>query len=383
VENAGRRGKDVITRQMFSTVTHEGRLELSIADVELPEPAGSEVVVRIEAAPINPSDLGQMFGVADMGTVRASGRGAGVVVIADVPDGQMPMLAGRVGVRMPVGSEGAGVVVAAGSSDASQALLGKTVAALGGGMYSQLRVLPADQCLVLPDGVTAAEGASCFVNPLTALGMVDTMRLDGHTALVHTAAASNLGQMLVKLCAMDDVSLVNIVRRAAHVDLLRGLGATYVCNSSDADFTSSLTEAIAATDATIAFDAVGGGTLAGDILTAMEAAQSRKSGAIGAYGSATHKHVYIYGGLDRSPIQLNRRFGAAWGIGGWLLPLFLDRVGPERTHELRERVANEITTTFASTYTAVVSLEGALSLDAIEVYARRATGAKYLVTPNA
>jgi NADPH:quinone reductase len=372
----------VITRQMFSTVTHEGRLELSLADVELPEPADHEVIVRIEAAPINPSDLGQMFGVADMGTVRASGRGADVVVIADVPDGQMRMLAGRVGVRMPVGSEGAGVVVAAGSSDAAQALLGKTVAALGGGMYSQLRVLPADQCLVLPDGVTPAEGASCFVNPLTALGMVDTMRLDGHTALVHTAAASNLGQMLVKLCAVDDVSLVNIVRRAEHVDLLRGLGATYVCNSSDADFTSSLTEAVAATDATIAFDAVGGGTLAGDILTAMEAAQSRKSGTIGAYGSATHKHVYIYGGLDRSPIQLNRHFGAAWGIGGWLLPLFLDRVGPERTHELRERVANEITTTFASSYTAVVSLEDALSLDAIEVYARRATGEKYLVTPN-
>ena len=382
MENASPLEQDVITRQMFSTVTHEGRLELSLTDVELPEPADQEVIVRIEAAPINPSDLGQMFGVADMGTVRASGRGADVAVIADVADGQMPMLAGRVGMRMPVGSEGAGVVVAAGSSDAAQALLGKTVAALGGGMYSQLRVLPADQCLVLPDGVTPAEGASCFVNPLTALGMVDTMRLDGHPALVHTAAASNLGQMLVKLCAVDDVSLVNIVRRAEHVDLLRGLGATYVCNSSDADFTSSLTEAVAATDATIAFDAVGGGTLAGDILTAMEAAQSRKSGTIGAYGSATHKHVYIYGGLDRSPIQLNRRFGAAWGIGGWLLPLFLDRVGPERTHELRERVATEITTTFTSTYTAVVSLEDALSPDAIDVYARRATGEKYLVTPN-
>jgi NADPH:quinone reductase len=372
----------VIARQMLSTVTSDGLLELSLVDVDVPEPSDHEVVVRVEAAPINPSDLGQMFGLADMDTLRASGGRASRVVTAEVPDRMMPMLAGRVGVRTPVGSEGAGVVLAAGSSEAAQALLGKTVAALAGGMYSQFRVIPADQCLVLPEGITPAEGASCFVNPLTALGMVDTMRLDGHSALVHTAAASNLGQMLVKLCLADDVPLVNVVRRAEHADLLSALGATHVCDSSDAGFMSSLTDAVAATNATIAFDAVGGGSLAGDLLAAMESAQSRNSGTIGGYGSITHKQVYVYGGLDRSPIVLNRRFGAAWGVGGWLLPLFLDRVGPERAQQLRERVAAEITTTFASDYTAVVSLEDALSLDAIAAYAKRATGEKYLVNPN-
>ena len=373
----------MIARQMFSTVTGEGTVELSIADVDVPEPGDHDVVVRVEASPINPSDLGQMFGAADMATVRTEARGTDAVLTADVPTELLAMFAGRFGVRMPVGSEGAGVVVAAGASEAARALLGTTVAALAGGMYAQFRVIPAEQCLVLPNGVSPTEGASCFVNPLTALGMVDTMRLEGHTAMVHTAAASNLGQMLVKLCAADDVPLVNVVRRTEHVDLLGELGATFVCNSSDVDFMSTLTEAVAATDATIAFDAVGGGSLAGDLLTAMEVAQSQKSGTIGAYGSATHKQVYVYGGLDRSPIVLNRRFGAAWGIGGWLLPLFLDRVGPERSRQLRERVAAEITTTFASGYTAVVSLEEALALDAVAAYAKPATGEKYLVNPNA
>jgi NADPH2:quinone reductase len=371
-----------MARQLFSTVREDGLLELSLTDVEVPEPADDEVVIRVEAAPINPSDLGQMFGPADVRTARASSRGANLSVTAEIPNGSLPAVAARVGVRMPIGSEGSGTVVAAGSSGAAQALLGKTVATLSGGMYSELRVVRADQCLVLPDGTTPAQGASCFVNPLTALGMVDTMRLDGHTALVHTAAASNLGQMLVKLCAAENVPLVNVVRRSEHLDLLHGLGAAFVCNSSDANFTTSLTEAVAATDATIAFDAVGGGTLAGDILTAMEAAQSRKAGTIGGYGSTTHKQVYIYGGLDRSPIELSRAFGAAWGIGGWLLPIFLDRVGPERARELRERVAAEITTTFASDYTATVSLEEALALDTIAAYARRATGEKYLINPN-
>ena len=371
-----------MARQLFSTVRDDGLLELAVVDVAVAEPGDHEVVIRVEAAPINPSDLGQMFGPADLRTARVPGEGADVSLTVEIPNGLMPMLAARVGVPMPVGAEGAGTVIAAGSSDAAQALLGKTVAAMGGGMYSQLRVISADQCLVLPDGTTPAAGASCFVNPLTVLGMVDTMRLDGHTALVHTAAASNLGQMLVKLCLAENVPLVNIVRRVEQVELLRGLGATFVLPSTDADFMTSLTDALVATDATIAFDAVGGGALASDILTAMESAQSRKGATVRGYGSTTYKQVYVYGRLDPSPIELSRNFGPAWGIGGWLLPIFLDRVGPGRAQQLRERVAAEITTTFASTYTATVSLEEALSLEAVAVYAKRATGEKYLVNPN-
>lgn len=368
--------------QLRSTVTDEQTLVLSIAEVDTPEPQDHEVVIRVEAAPINPSDLGVIFGPADMTTARVSGSGTSAKMTADIPADLMPMVAARVGHAIPIGNEGAGVVVAAGSSDAAQALLGKTVATLGGGMYAQVRVAAHDQCLVLPEGTTPAQGASCFVNPLTALGMVETMRLEGHTALVHTAAASNLGQMLVKLCLADGVDLVNIVRRQEHVDLLESLGATHVCDSSSDNFKASLVEALTSTDATVAFDATGGGTLASKILGAMEIAQSQKEGVVGRYGSATHKQVYIYGGLDRTPTELHRSFGMAWGIGGWLLPLFIERVGAERALELRQRVAADITTTFASTYTAVVSLGEAITIDAISVYGRQATGAKYLVNPN-
>jgi NADPH2:quinone reductase len=371
-----------MARQLHSTVTDDGKVVLSIAEIDIPEPREDQVVIRVEAAPINPSDLGPMFGPADLRTVEQSGDGAERTITAQIPERLRSMVQSRVGVPVPVGNEGAGTVVAAGSSDAAQALLGKTVATVGGAMYAELRLAPADQCLVLPDGVSAAEGASCFVNPLTTLGMVETMRLEGHTALVHTAAASNLGQMLVKLCRSDDVALVNVVRRQEHVDLLESLGATHVCNSSDDDFRSRLTEAVTDTDATIAFDATGGGTLASDILAAMEAAQSRKEGAVGRYGSTRHKQVYLYGGLDRSPTVLERTYGMAWSVGGWLLPYFLERVGPARAQQLRERVASEITTTFASSYTATVSLEEALSAEAVSVYGRQATGEKYLVDPS-
>jgi NADPH2:quinone reductase len=371
-----------MARQLHSTVTDDGKVVLSIAEVDIPEPREDQVVIRVEAAPINPSDLGPMFGPADLRTAVQAGDGADRTITADIPDRFRSMVQARVGVPVPIGNEGAGTVVAAGSSDAAQALLGKTVATLGGAMYAELRLAPADQCLVLPDGVSAAEGASCFVNPLTTLGMIETMRLEGHTALVHTAAASNLGQMLVKLCLSDDVPLVNVVRRQEHVDLLRSLGATHVCNSGDDDFASQLTEAVTTTDATVAFDATGGGTLASDILAAMERAQGKKEGAVGRYGSTRHKQVYLYGGLDRSPTVLDRTYGMAWGVGGWLLPYFLERVGPERAQQLRERVAAEITTTFASSYTATVSLEEALSTDAVSVYGRQATGEKYLVDPS-
>jgi len=341
------------------------------------------VIVRVEAAPINPSDLGLLFGGADMSTARTSGTADRPVVTASIPQNMLKAMAGRVDQSLPVGNEGAGVVVAAGDSPAAQALLGKVVAILGGAMYAQYRCTRASQCLVLPAGTTPAEGASCFVNPLTALGMVETMRLEGHKALVHTAAASNLGQMLVKICQKDGVPLVNIVRKQDHVDLLKSIGAEHVCNSSAPDFMERLTDALVATGATIAFDATGGGRLAGQILTCMEAALNRTAKEFSRYGSTTHKQVYIYGGLDRSPTELNRSFGMAWSIGGWLLTPFLQKIGPAAAQKLRERVAAEIKTTFASSYTQVVSLREALSLEAIGVYGAQATGQKYLVAPDA
>jgi len=281
-----------------------------------------------------------------------------------------------------VGNEGAGVVVRAGTTPAAQALMGKTVAILGGSMYTQYRCIKAVQCLVLPPGTTAAEGASCFVNPLTALGMVATMRTEGHQALVHTAAASNLGQMLNRICLKDNVGLVNIVRKAEQVDVLRKAGATYVCNTSSPTFMDELTDALAATGATVAFDAIGGGTLAGQILTAMEAAANRSAKEYSRYGSTVHKQVYIYGGLDRGPTQFSRTFGMAWGIGGWLLTPFLQKIGHEAAQTLRERVAAEIKTTFASAYTKEISLADALRLDEIAVYGKLATAQKYLINPN-
>ncbi len=369
--------------QLRSVVKHSGELELSLVEVETPAPKADEVIVRVEAAPINPSDLGLLFGGADMSTARASGTADRPVVTASVAPNVLRAMAGRLDESLPVGNEGAGVVVAAGDSPAAQALLGKVVAILGGATYSQYRAIKASQCLLLPPGTTPAEGASCFVNPLTALGMVETMRLEGHKALVHTAAASNLGQMLVKICLKDGVPLVNIVRKQDHVDLLKSIGAQYVCNASAPDFMEQLTEALVATGATIAFDATGGGRLAGQILTCMEAALNRTAKEFSRYGSTTHKQVYIYGGLDRSPTEFNRNFGMAWGIGGWLLTPFLQKIGTAEAQKLRERVAAEIKTTFASSYTRVVSLREALSLEAIAVYGQQATGQKYLVNPNA
>lgn len=368
--------------QLQSLVTEGGELRLSIAQVPVQQPREDQVLVRVDAAPINPSDLGLLFGGADMTTAAAAGSADAAVVTASIAPAVLRALGGRVGQSMPVGNEGAGVVVAAGSSAEAQALLGRTVAVLGGAMYSQYRCVPAAQCLVLPEGTTAEQGASCFVNPLTTLGMVGTMRLEGHTALVHTAAASNLGQMLNKLCIADGVPLVNIVRKPQQAELLRSQGAEHVCNSSEPTFAADLTDALVATGATLAFDAIGGGRQSGQILSCMEAAANATATEYSRYGSTTHKQVYIYGGLDRGPTELVRNFGMAWGIGGWLLMPFLQRVGPDETQRLRERVAAEITSTFASSYTARVTLPGALALDAIADYGRQATGSKYLVTPN-
>ena len=368
--------------QLRSLVTPDGKLELSLAEVPTPAPAADEVLVRVEAAPLNPSDLGLLFGAADMGTARQSGTASRPVVTADIPEGLMKAMAARVGQSLPVGNEGAGTVVAAGAAQEAQALLGRTVATFGGAMYSQYRCVKAAQCMPLPEGTSAAAGASCFVNPLTALGMLETMRREGHTALVHTAAASNLGQMLNRLCIADGTGLVNVVRSEPQEQLLRGQGAVHVCNSAAPTFTRDLTQAIEATGATLAFDAVGGGTLANQILASMETALMRQASGYQRYGSTTHKQVYLYGMLDTSPTILKRSYGAAWGVGGWLLPIFMQKVGPEVTRRLQARVLAELHTTFASHYTREISLAEALHLAEIAAYGRRATGEKYLINPS-
>jgi NADPH2:quinone reductase len=317
-----------------------------------------------------------------MGTAKASGTSSRPVVTAKVPERLMRLMAGRLDQSLPVGNEGAGVVVDAGSSPEAKALMGKTVAILGGAMYAQYRVIKAKQCLVLPPGTTPAEGASCFVNPLTTLGMVETMRRENHTALVHTAAASNLGQMLQKLCIAERIALVNVVRKPEQDRILRAIGATQVCDSSKPTFMDDLTDAIAATGATLGFDATGGGKLASQILTAMEAAAVRNAKEYSRYGSTVHKQVYIYGGLDRSPTELTRNYGMMWSLGGWLLTPFLQKIGQEAAQRLRQRVAAEIKTTFASSYEKEISLAEALQLDAIAEYGKQATGKKYLINPN-
>jgi NADPH:quinone reductase len=357
-------------------------LELSLDTVPVAEPGPDEVLIRVEAAPLNPSDMGLLFGGADMAAAVAGGSAERPVVTAPIPEAAMRGLAGRVGTPLPVGNEGAGTVVAAGESPAAQALLGKVVAAAGGGMYAQYRAVNVRLCLELPAGATAAEGAASFVNPMTVLGMVETMRTENHTALVHTAAASNLGQMLSRVCLEQQIPLVNIVRKPEQEAALREAGAVYVCNSASAGFMDELTGALTATGATLAFDAIGGGRLASQILSGMEAAASAAAGGYSRYGSAVHKQVYIYGSLDRGPTELIRSYGTAWGVGGWLLTPFLQKIGFARVGQLRDQVAAGLTTTFASSYTAQVSLPGALSLDAIADYGRQATGSKYLVIPN-
>lgn len=368
--------------ELRSLVTPSGELEVSLAKVTIATPGPDEVVVRLEAAPINPSDLGLLFGAADMSTAAVSGTPDHPVVTARVPEAGMKAMAGRLGESMPVGNEGAGVVVEAGVSPAAQALLGKTVALIGGAMYAQYRVIAADQCLRLPDDATPAEGASCFVNPLTALGMVETMKREGHTALVHTAAASNLGQMLQRICLKDGIALVNIVRKPEQVALLKSQGAVHVCDASAPTFLDDLTEALVATGATIAFDATGGGPLAGQILGCMEAALVRTATVYSRYGTSTHKQVYLYGGLDTRPTEFRRNFGMAWGMGGWLLFPFLNKIGPVAAQVLKQRVAAELMTTFASRYAGELSLPEVLSLDAIARYNQRATGEKYLIAPH-
>jgi NADPH:quinone reductase-like Zn-dependent oxidoreductase len=367
--------------QLRSRVKSSGQLELSLATVEVAAPAADEVVVQIQASPLNPSDLGLLLGAADDQTARMTGDGAAAVTTLDIPQGFMRAMAGRLDESMPVGNEGAGVVVAAGDAPEAQALIGKTVAILGGAMYAQYRTVKASGCLVLPEGATPADGASCFVNPLTALGMVATMRQEGHAGLVHTAAASNLGQMLNRICLKDGVPLVNIVRNSKQADILKGIGAPHIVDSTSPHFMAELIEALTVTGATLAFDAIGGGKLAGQILTGMEAAVNTRAASYSRYGSSVHKQVYIYGGLNTGPTEFNRSFGMAWGIGGWLLTPFLMKIGPVEGQKLRDRVAAELKTTFASHYTREISLAEALRPDVIAAYNKKSTGEKFLINP--
>jgi NADPH:quinone reductase len=366
--------------ELRSEVTPTGQLRLSLEEQEVAPPGPDEVVVRVEAAPINPADLAVWLGPADIATLRSEGTTERPITTATVPDRLVPLAAGRVGKSLSVGLEGAGVVVDAGAN--AQHLLGKVVSCGAGRMYTQYRKLEASDVVAFPDGVTPQQGASAYVNPLTALGMLSTMRLERHSALVHTAAASNLGQMLNKLCIADGVQLVNVVRSAEQEEILRGIGATYIVNSTDPEFHEQLTTAIGETGATLAFDAVGGGPLAGQILAAMESALVNNSPSRGPYGSPTHKQLYIYGRLDRSATTMPPSVGMAWGIGGWLLPYHLSRVGTDETQRLRDRVAREITTTFASAYTSEISLAEALDPEVILRYHRVATGEKYLLRPH-
>ncbi|MTH61598.1 zinc-binding dehydrogenase [Paracoccus litorisediminis] len=365
--------------ELRSTITPEGALRISLERVSVPEPAAGQLLVQVEAAPINPSDLGLLFGPADMASLKAEGTADDPVLSATVAPQGLAMVRARLGQSMAVGNEGSGTVIAAGPD--LQHLIGKRVAMIGGAMYAELRLISPEACIVLPDGASAAEGASLFVNPLTALGFVETMRAEGHKAIIHVPAASNLGQMLVRICKDDGIELVNIVRSPQQADLLRGIGATHVIDSSAEDFREKLEEAIAETGATLAFDAIGGGEMTSTILNAMEAVAVRKMTAYDRYGSAAKKQVYIYGALDTGPTTLRRGFGFSWGIGGWLLFHFLQRTDPAIVQNMRERVTSEMTTTFASHYTATISLADALKPEIAAAYQRKSTGAKYLIVP--
>ena len=372
------------SKEIRSKVTSEGNIELSITKAEKPIPSADEVLIRIEAAPINPSDLGLLLSfAADLSSISTSGTEEEMVTSMKIHPALMGSMKPRLDQSMQAGNEGAGIIEDAGEN--VKELIGKTVGLAGGAMYSQYRCVPAASCLVMDEGTSPAEAASCFVNPLTALSFVETMKIENHTALVHTAAASNLGQMLVKICKDDGIPLVNIVRKSEHVELLKNLGAEHVCNTSDDNFMDTLVSALVETGATLGFDATGGGNggeLPGQILSAMEIAANKTAKEYSRYGSDTYKQVYIYGGLDQSPTILKRAYGMSWGLGGWLLTPMIGRIGMEKFQQMRMRVAKEIKTTFASSYAQEISFEQMLQPEIIKSYAKQATGEKYLVNPH-
>ncbi|MEM7191008.1 MAG: zinc-binding dehydrogenase [Pseudomonadota bacterium] len=367
--------------KLSSTVTSAGQLQLRLQKGEIPELKDSQILVKIEATPINPSDLGTLLGAADVEQGVSGSQDGLPTYDAPIISGAMAAMGSRLDIPLPIGNEGAGEVVAAGSDPAAQALIGKTVGVMGGAMYAQYRAVDVAMALPLPEGVTSRQGASNFVNPMTVLAFLETLRMEGHKALIHTAAASNLGQMLVKVCKDDGIPLVNVVRSAEHVAMLRDLGAEHVVDSSTDGFKNDLNAAIQATGATLAFDAIGGGKMADALLGAMEASLS-DGDPNNRYGSTTHKQVYIYGSLAPVPTTLNRSYGMAWGVGGWLVMNTLAKVGGARAAELRTRVANEITTTFASHYSDEISLTQALDAETVKAYQRKATGRKFLINPS-
>lgn len=372
------------SKEIRSTVTGDGNVEISIAKVDIPTPADDEVLIEIYAAPINPSDLALLttFG-GDVSNIKVSGSGDNTIASMSVHPAVMRSMKSRVGQSMPVGNEGAGVVVDAGIN--AKSLIGKTVGLAGGAMYSQYKCAPAVNCLVMDDGIAPSEAASSFVNPMTALSFVETMKMENHSAIVHTAAASNLGQMLVKVCKSENIPLVNIVRKEEQVDILKNIGAKYICNTNESDFMESLVGALTETGATLGFDATGGGNngeLAGQILAAMEVAANNASGEYSRYGSETYKQVYIYGGLDPSPTILKRSYGMSWGLGGWLLTPMLGKIGMEKFQEMRARISKEIKTTFASEYSQEISFEEMLQPEIINSYIKQKTGSKFLVNPQ-
>lgn len=368
--------------QLRSLIKPEGELELSLVEVDLPTPGPGDVIIKVEATPINPSDLGLLIGAGDIRTAVQTGTAERPVITAKVPEAGLRAMQARIGQSLGVGNEGAGTVVAAGESEAAQALLGKRVTGLGGEFYSEYRMLNVGQVMELPEGATAEQGASCYVNPLTALSFVETMREMGHESLVHTAAASNLGQMLNKICIKDGVPLVNIVRKEEQAEILRGIGAKHIVNSTSPTFMEDLIAALMETGATLGFDAIGGGPLAGQLLIAMEAAASRKMKEYSRYGSGQQTQVFIYGRLDMSPTQVPPGVGFAWNLSGYLLTPFLQKAGKEVRARMYKRVMDELTTTFASHYTKRISLAEALNLDTLKAYDAKTTGEKYLITPN-
>lgn len=367
---------------LLTRITEDGRLELFFERRPVASPRAHEVLVKVLATPINPSDLGLLVGAADMATARTEDRGGLPAVIADVPPAGMRAMAGRIGEALPIGNEGCGVVIAAGDDPQAQALMGKTVALIGGEIYAEYRMLPAQMCMVLPEGTDPRDGASCFVNPLTSLAFTEVMRAEGHGAMVHTAAASNLGQMLVRICKADGIPLVNIVRSAEQVDLLEGMGATHVLNSTKPDFMERLIAAVTETKATLGFDAIGGGKLASQMLAAMEVAAAGRMTSYSRYGSDRMKQVYIYGALDVGPTILNRSFGLTWSLSGFLLTPFMAKAGPEVVGRMRARVAAELTTTFKSHYSHEIGLTDTLDLATLQAYNAKRTGEKYLIRPH-
>jgi NADPH:quinone reductase len=365
--------------EMRSTITREGILDLRLVEATIDDPAPDEVVVRMEAAPINPTDIGLMFGPADLASVEGGEADGLPRLTARVPAAALSFLALRVDQPLAVGVEGAGTVIRAGARMGH--LEDKKVAILGDGCFAQFRRARGVDCLVLPDGVTAAEGASALVNPLTVLGIVETLRRHGERAMVHTAAASNLGRMLVRLAAEDGIALVNVVRRPEQVAALQALGAEHVLDSSAPDFKDRLTDVVAQTGATTAFDAVGG-KLTGRILLAMETAARRSASAYSRYGTSALKRVYVYGTLDPSPLEIWRGIGLTWSVSGWLLFDFLRESDATALARLHERVRSGLRTVFASESAAPISLADALRPEIVADYVRQRTGPKVLIDPR-